>query len=489
MIFTSCLALAVDEFPSWIEKNTLHASKVLKMNANLVVAKDGSGDYVTVKEAVGAAPENSPKRFIIYIKQGVYSEIVEIGVTKTNITFVGDGQDSTILTGSLNKKDGVKTFSSATVAVNGDGFVAQDLCFQNTAGPSKSQAVALRVSAERAVIYRCRIDGYQDTLYAFSGSQLYRESYITGTVDFIFGHASAVFQYCQIVARKPDQGQSNMVTAQNRDNPSENSAFTLQRCNITASADLAPIKSTVKTYLGRPWGVMSTVVVMESFIDDHIDPAGWYTCCAGYMPCSGRCGEAKCPQLCLATEVFCCFGTSVASTRFLLQDEFQIQTTQCDNCIIGFMVCLSQVACIFSIVACIVGIDELSEASQLLSCLADMVYCTVCACMQTQHKVEMDKRDGKFGPQPMAVPPPQVMSRIDQATPPAIGYPPQGYPPSGYPQHPPQGYPQHPPQGYPPSGYQQHPPQGYPPSGYPQNPPAYPQYPPGPAYPPQAYPK
>ncbi|KAL0688149.1 hypothetical protein Bca4012_087826 [Brassica carinata] len=148
-----------------------------------------------------------------------------------------------------------------------------------------------------------------------------------------------------------------------------------------------------------------------------------------------------------------------------------------------------QVACIFSIVACIVGIDELSEASQLLSCLADMVYCTVCACMQTQHKVEMDKRDGKFGPQPMAVPPPQVMSRIDQATPPAIGYPPQGYPPSGYPQHPPQGYPQHPPQGYPPSGYQQHPPQGYPPSGYPQNPPAYPQYPPGPAYPPQAYPK
>ena len=75
----------------------------------------------------------------------------------------------------------------------------------------------------------------------------------------------------------------------------------------------------------------------------------------------------------------------------------------------------------------------------------------------------MDKRDGKFGPQPMAVPPPQLMSRIDQATPPAIGYPPQGYP--------------------------QHPPQGYPSSGYPQNPPAYPQYPPGPAYPPQGYPK
>lgn len=105
-------------------------------------------------------------------------------------------------------------------------------------------------------------------------------------------------------------------------------------------------------------------------------------------------------------QVFLCFGNSVASTRFLLQDEFNIQTTQCDNCIIvlsyslllfliytecifvwikthlnlgvlqGFMFCLSQVACIFSIVACLVGSDELSQASQILSCCADMVYCT-----------------------------------------------------------------------------------------------------------------
>ncbi|KAE8712883.1 homeobox protein BEL1-like protein [Hibiscus syriacus] len=192
-----------------------------------------------------------------------------------------------------------------------------------------------------------------------------------------------------------------------------------------------------------------------------------YTCCAGYMPCSGRCGERKCPEFCLCTEVFLCFGNSVASTRFLLQDEFNIQTTKCDNCIIGFMFCLQQLACIFSIVALIVGSDEIQDAAQLLNCLADMVYCTVCACMQTQHKIEMDKRDGKFGPQPMAVPPVQQMSRLDQAVPPAAGYPPaaygqpyqqpQGYPPSGYPpaQYPPTGYPpaQYPPTGYPAPGY------------------------------------
>ncbi|KAL7122970.1 hypothetical protein ACP275_01G077500 [Erythranthe tilingii] len=185
-----------------------------------------------------------------------------------------------------------------------------------------------------------------------------------------------------------------------------------------------------------------------------------YVCCAGYMPCSGRCGESRCPEFCLATEVFLCFGNSVASTRFMLQDEFNIQTTQCDNCIIGFMVCLQQVACIFSIVAMIVGSDELSEASQILSCLSDMVYCSVCACMQTQHKIEMDKRDGKFGPQPvMSVPAVQQMSRLDQQYPPTAGYPAPAYGQPNYP--PPGGYP---PAGYPPAGY---PPAGYPPAGYP----------------------
>ncbi|URE00958.1 PLAC8 family [Musa troglodytarum] len=234
-----------------------------------------------------------------------------------------------------------------------------------------------------------------------------------------------------------------------------------------------------------------------------------YVCCAGYLPCSGKCGERRCPEFCLCTEVFLCFGNSVASTRFLLQDEFNIQTTQCDNCIIvfppslplcppfhvtsggpahllwsnvdfqtswavtGFMFCLQQVACIFSIVAMIVGSEEIQEASQILSCLSDFVYCTVCACMQTQHKVEMDKRDGKFGPPPaMAVPPVQQMSRIDQPIPPPAGYAPQpaygqpyGYPPPAYP---PTGYPPaYPPAGsYPPPGSYAAP--GYPPAGYPK---------------------
>ncbi|KAL8253792.1 hypothetical protein R6Q59_032013 [Mikania micrantha] len=215
------------------------------------------------------------------------------------------------------------------------------------------------------------------------------------------------------------------------------------------------------------------------------DDMSRYTCCGGYMPCSGKCGERKCPHFCLCTEVFFCFGNSVASTRFILQDEFNIQTTKCDNCIVGCMVCLQQVACICSIIACIVGSDELNEASQLLNCFADLVFCSVCSCMQTQHKVEMDKRDGRFGMRPMDVPPVQEMSRIGQQYPqPPVPYgqPPygQGYPPAPYPpQYP--GYPPMyalPPQGYPPAAYRP-PHQGYPPAVYP---------PPHQGYPPAAYP-
>eukprot|EP00850_Spirogloea_muscicola_P019527 SM000192S04922 [mRNA] locus=s192:183172:186697:- [translate_table: standard] len=127
-----------------------------------------------------------------------------------------------------------------------------------------------------------------------------------------------------------------------------------------------------------------------------------YQCCGGYLPCSGHCGESKCPEFCLCLEVFCCFANSVASTRFLLQDEFNIQTTKCDNCIIGFMLILQQVACIFSCIAAISGNGDLQEAANILNLLSDI----------TQHKLELDKRDGKFGGAPVMAPPaPQQMRR------------------------------------------------------------------------------
>ncbi|KAE8689708.1 Pectinesterase/pectinesterase inhibitor 18 [Hibiscus syriacus] len=267
----------INGFPSWVSRKDRKLLQSLpnEINPNVVVAKDGSGKYKSLGEAVAAAPDKSKTRYIIYVKKGIYKENVEIGKNKKNLMIVGDGMSLTIITGSLNVVDGSTTFRSATVAAVGDGFMAQDIRFQNTAGPQKHQAVALRVGADQSVINRCQIDGYQDTLYPHSNRQFYRDSTITGTVDFIFGDAAVVLQNCKLVARKPMDKQSNMVTAQGRIDPNQNTGTSIQSCNIIASSDLQPVKGSVKTYLGRPWKEYSRTVIMQSFIDNHIDPSGW----------------------------------------------------------------------------------------------------------------------------------------------------------------------------------------------------------------------
>ncbi|KAM7265220.1 hypothetical protein ACFE04_002903 [Oxalis oulophora] len=271
--------LAKGKFPSWVTNRDRKLLEGLpgdlQVKPNVVVAQDGSGNYKTVKAAVDAAPVNSNVRYVIYVKKGTYKETFEIAKNKKNIMLYGDGMDLTIITGSLNVVDGTTTFKSATVAAVGDGFMAQDIWFQNTAGPQKHQAVALRVGSDKSVINRCRIDAYQDTLYAHSNRQFYRDCFITGTVDFIFGNAAVVFQNCKLVARKPMSNQNNMVTAQGREDPNQVTGTSIQYCDIYASTDLDPVKKSIKTYLGRPWKAYSRTVVMQSTIGDHVDPTGW----------------------------------------------------------------------------------------------------------------------------------------------------------------------------------------------------------------------
>ncbi|KAL2483629.1 Pectinesterase/pectinesterase inhibitor 18 [Forsythia ovata] len=263
--------------PSWISlgDRKLLQSSGKHIKADLIVAKDGTGNYTKVADAVAAVPDKSKKRYVIYVKKGTYEENVEVGKKKVKLMIVGDGMDSTVITGDLNVADGSTTFKSATLAAVGEGFILQDICIQNTAGPEKHQAVALRVGADQSVINRCKIDAYQDTLYTHSLRQFYRDSYITGTVDFIFGNAAVVFQNCKLVARKPMKSQKNMVTAQGRIDPNQNTGTSIQYCEIIASDDLEPVKSSFPTYLGRPWKEYSRTVVMQSNIGDLIDPAGW----------------------------------------------------------------------------------------------------------------------------------------------------------------------------------------------------------------------
>lgn len=160
-------------------------------------------------------------------------------------------------------------------AVNGDGFIAKDIGFENSAGPDKHQAVALRVSADMTIFHNCVMEGYQDTLYTHSYRQFYRQCVISGTIDFIFGNAAAVFQDCKIIVRKPLSNQSGMVTAQGRKDQHSVGGLVLDGCTITAEPEYMNAVPMPKSYLGRPWKEFSRTIIMHSFLDKNIDPEGW----------------------------------------------------------------------------------------------------------------------------------------------------------------------------------------------------------------------
>ncbi|KAL3610445.1 hypothetical protein D5086_001465, partial [Populus alba] len=194
------------------------------------------GDCTTLREAVGKIPKKSKSRFIIYVKEGEYLENVILDKSKWNVMIYGDGKDKTIISGSLNFVDGTPTFSTASFAVAGKGFFARDIKFINTAGAEMHQAVAFRSGSDMSVLFRCAFDGFQDTLYAHSNRQFYRDCDITGTVDFMFGNAAVVFQNCNIQPRQP------------------------------------------------PWKDYSTTVIIQFDIGPFLRPSGWMSWVSGVDP-------------------------------------------------------------------------------------------------------------------------------------------------------------------------------------------------------------
>ncbi|KAL0344978.1 UNVERIFIED_CONTAM: putative pectinesterase/pectinesterase inhibitor 13 [Sesamum radiatum] len=271
--------LGMDEagFPAWMghEYRRMLKADAAKFTPNVTVAKDGSGKFKTIAAALKAMPEKYTGRYVIYIKEGVYEENVIITKKMVNVTMYGEGSQKSIITGKKNYVDGVPTFQTATFAAIGDGFMAQSLGFRNTAGPEKHQAVALRVQSDRSIFLNCRMEGYQDSLYAQTHRQFYRGCYITGTIDFIFGNAAAVFQNCLIYVRKPMANQQNIVTAQGRTDKRQTTGIVLQNCRILAADTLKPEKAKFKSYLGRPWKEYSRTIIMETEIGDFIQAEGW----------------------------------------------------------------------------------------------------------------------------------------------------------------------------------------------------------------------
>ncbi|KAF9597395.1 hypothetical protein IFM89_017741 [Coptis chinensis] len=244
------------------------------ISAHVVVAKDGSGDFTSIKAAVLAAPDKSKQQYVIHIKKGLYKENVEIKKNKRNLMLVGEGMDYTIISGRRNFVGGWRTYDSATLIVGADRFIAQNLTIENTAGLNLAQAVAVRTDSDLTVFYKCRIKSYQDALYVHTGRQFYRECQISGTTDFIFGEGPAVFQNCTILVRNGHPKPYNTITAHRCSNDNVTAAFSFQFCNI--SADTSLISSGLEsTYLGRPWRPTARTVFMQSYMSDIIRPEGW----------------------------------------------------------------------------------------------------------------------------------------------------------------------------------------------------------------------
>ncbi|KAG0478536.1 hypothetical protein HPP92_013255 [Vanilla planifolia] len=259
-------------------RRILQSSDLVLVNDVVVVSPDGSGNFTTITDAVASAPNNSAAGdgyYLIFVTTGLYQEYVSIPKNKKFIMMIGDGINQTVVTGNRSVVDGWTTFNSATFAVVGEGFVAMNMTFRNTAGAAKHQAVAVRNGADLSTFYLCSFEGFQDTLYTHSMRQFYRECDVYGTVDYIFGNALVVFQNCNIYSRLPMRGQQNTVTAQGRTDPNQNTGTSIQGSNFLAAADLAADSGGTQTFLGRPWKMYSRTVVMQSFLDGLINPAGW----------------------------------------------------------------------------------------------------------------------------------------------------------------------------------------------------------------------
>ncbi|CAK9234546.1 unnamed protein product [Sphagnum troendelagicum] len=259
-------------FPGWMRAADRRLLQTVKPTPNAVVAQDGSGHYNTIQAAVNAAKTGTNSRWVIYVKAGTYSEQVTIGKSAKNLMLYGDGAGLTILTGSKSVAGGSTTFLSATLAVKASGFIAMDMTIRNTAGPNGHQAVAMRIGGDQSAFAGLSIEGYQDTLYAYTLRQFYTDCSILGTVDYIFGNSAAVFQNCKLLARTGIQGSQNTYTASGRTDPAQPTGFSFLSCTLEAAV---PAASTWPTYLGRPWKPYARTVFIESTLGSLIEPAGW----------------------------------------------------------------------------------------------------------------------------------------------------------------------------------------------------------------------
>ena len=245
------------------------------VNYDFVVAKDGSGDFFTVQEAINAAPDYCKQAATtIFIKEGVYKEKVTIPANKWKLHLIGQSVENTVISwDDYAKKIGptgheMGTSATSTVFLYGQDFLAENLTIENTAGEGKdiAQACAITVDADRVAFINCRFLANQDTIYTYGKyqRQYYRGCWIEGTTDFIFGASTCWFEDCTILSKK-----DSYVTAASTPE-GEKYGYVFKNCRLIHD------EKTTKVYLGRPWRPFAKTVFIDCELGDHILKEGWH---------------------------------------------------------------------------------------------------------------------------------------------------------------------------------------------------------------------
>jgi pectinesterase len=234
----------------------------------MTVASDGSGDYKSIQEAVDACKSFPDKRITIHLRKGIYREKVVIPACNNKISILGENPENTIISfGDFFQKISRgrnSTFYTYTLLVDADDFYAENITVENSAGPV-GQAIALHVNGDRCAFRNCRILGNQDTLYTegLNNRQFFDGCYIEGTIDFIFGSATVLFNKCMIFS-KSDSYITAASTPQGK-----SYGYVFINCTLAAADGIS------KVYLGRPWRDYAKVVFMDCEMGKHILPDGW----------------------------------------------------------------------------------------------------------------------------------------------------------------------------------------------------------------------
>ena len=252
----------------WLAFALFSAGEPLAAQTNLTVAPDSSGQFKTVQEAIMAVPSGSRDNpVIIHIRPGTYRELIYIQREKGFFKLVGENPTNTILTFNLyagiTNAEGkpIGTFKTPSTTIDADDFTAENLTFENSAGPV-GQALTLRVDGDRAAFRHCRFLGWQDTILLNRGRQYFENCYIAGQTDFIFGAATAWFEKCRIHCLR-----GGYITAAStpEDQPF---GFVFSNCKITGEPG-------VKTFLGRPWRIHAGTIFLNTEMSDVVRPEGW----------------------------------------------------------------------------------------------------------------------------------------------------------------------------------------------------------------------